>query len=1415
MSDDEKAFAADWVWVPDEREVYVAGRVIDESNPAQCVVELDSGEERYHRKMDLIPMKQSSLQRIVGDLTLLDEMSVPLILHCLRKRFEGGKIYSAIGTILISINPYTQLDLYTPKMIKKYRNSLEEHRMVPPHVFVVADQAYKGLTFENGPNQSIVISGESGAGKTEATKQCLSYLGAVAGSVAGVERKVFDANPILEGFGNAKTVRNNNSSRFGKYVEIYMNRHLQLMGGKTTNYLLEKVRCDRQGEGERNYHFFYMLTRGCDRSLRQELELQSPEKYRICTEGNCVKVPGINDKNDFEEVRQAFVTLQFDPKLVDSIYRFIAGILHLGNVTYDLKQSSFADDTSTVNKSTLSDLQKCAKCWKVDAVKLEKSVTHRALVVPGNKTVESGLNPKDAVSHRGSLIKHIYSALFDWLVVQINKSMEPKSAVFKSIGLLDIFGFEIFQKNSLEQLCINFCNEKLQQLFNFTVFKLEERVYKSENIGVDHVPFIDNQPILDLIEKKPKAILPMLDEEAIIPGGSEAKWRHKILTQFGSHKYFRKYPDDDKCFVLSHYAGDVVYDTSNFMEKNKDILDEGLLILLSSAKEPILQTLFSRNGKKSMSAAKRKRTLSGQFRSQLSKLMTTLQATQPHYIRCIKPNDEKEPLYFVPRNCFEQMTYSGVFEAVKIRKGGFPFRLKHGEFVRRYKCILEEDGVGCSGGKRGCQDIAKHLHLKADNVREGKTMLFYRAMEHRVLELKRNIIMEKRKMNETLKELINTNPSSLDEPELFYERLARAVRACKRYNIESALSAKAKKLLDTYIESRIDATTKNLLEEAISEKDLAKLERVCVIIEREQYETDKCKLALRMRDRIKLIVRESEKAVVTLATSHMEACLFAATELDFTNDYIDYFRWMFDTLGKDSEKFVQEQMRQAVKMNDLKRQLRLNIKLKDLVFDKLGQSFAIGNCPVLKECEDWAAEKLLGREKSRQNMMLWTDGEIHSHLTTMDKSRKKEGKELFRQIQIYMTDRENRNKTQDEVGQDIVVKGHSDKVLRDEIYCQLIKQLTNNPGNQSVNRGWNLLNICLYVFAPSRELENYLEVFIRNQPTDRKERSMVALQSILYASNAGMRKAPTVKDMQDILSGIRPVKRDFLDEAPERPSWSELTISFYDIGDDADEYFESANEPLAGSVAPQPKLANNKPLRKTIGGHKGAPQTMPSSANFKFGQNLKASTNAPPMNPVQEQKQNTSTTPMGGPPMNPMQKMQQKQQAQQQQMLQSPKQEQKTNGAPGGGAADGDYEWLCHLDAESGDVFYERISDGETTWDRPKGAIKPHWLAHLDGETGELYFENIDTGNTQWDKPDEFSDPDEQWIARRDPDSGDFYYENIETQKTQWEAPKCFQERVPDQEWMRHFDPTSGEYYYENVKTGQTTWDQPKGAEFN
>lgn len=1424
MSEEEKQYASDWVWVPDEREVFIAGRMIDDDG-GRLLVELENGEERYCSARSVIPMKQSSLQRIVSDLTLLDEMSVPLIVHCLRKRFESGKIYSAVGSILISINPYTQLDLYTPKMIRKYRNSLEEHREVPPHVFVIADQAYKGLTFEHGINQSIVISGESGAGKTEAAKQCLSYLGAVAGSVAGVEKKVFDANPILEGFGNAKTVRNNNSSRFGKYVEIYMNRHLQLMGGKTTNYLLEKVRVARQGETERNYHFFYMLTKGVDRELRKELSLKQPDHYWFCVQGNSVQVPGINDKNDFEEVKEAFDTLQFKSSSIHSIYRFIAGILHLGNVKFEVVHAKYADDTSKVSNDSRYSLSQACKLWGVEDKAMERGLTNKALVMPGNRTVEKGLNVNSAVDQRDSLCKYIYSKLFDWLVIQINKSMEPQSKVYKSIGLLDIFGFEIFTKNSLEQLCINFCNEKLQQLFNFTVFKLEEKIYKSEDIGVDHVPFIDNQPILDLIEKKPKAILPILDEEGIVPGGSEIGYRTKLTTAFASHKYFRNFIADDQCFILSHYAGDVVYNTRGFIDKNKDILDQGLLIMLDTAKEPIIRTLFPKK-LSSMSSATRKMTLSAQFRSQLNRLMQTLTQTEPHYIRCIKPNDDKQPLYFVPRNCFEQLTYSGVFEAVKIRKGGFPFRLKHQLFVERYKCILDELNVRCGNGNRGCEDIVAHLKLPAENVRQGRTMLLYRAQEHKILELKRNIIMEKRKMNETLLSLINTNVSMLTEPELYFERLARAVRSCRRYGITSKLAIQAQKLLNDYVESRIDDRTKRLLEEAIAEKNINKLEEVCAIIEEEQYETDKCKLALRMRDRIHLINRESERAVVTLDTTHMEACLYAAAELEYTNDYVDYFRWMFDTLGKDSEKFVQEQMRQAVKTGDLKRQTRLNIKLKDLVFQKLGQTFAIQNCPILKEADEWASEKIFGREKARLGMMQWTKDDIHSNLTTVENKKwKKLSKEMFKDLQIYMCDREmsvkNQNtQSEDDAGLNVLLKGFSYKELTNEIYCQLVKQLTNNEKPQSVNRGWNLMNICLYLFPPTQELENYLEVFIRNQPRERKDKSLMALQSILYnSSNKTMRKPPTKKDMTDILNGIRPIKRDFLEVAPEVPSWAELTISFNEEKDGADEYFESAYEPLAGSVAPQPKLANiSNYTKKPMNAVSAAPPMVSINANLSLGQNLGPSSKMPTIsvteNKTEPKKKKKNKMKFNN---NKNNESDFKSAAAVVNVSAAPavKSNNNKNNNNSNNDEEEEYEWLCHLDHDSGDVFYENMKTGDTTWDRPSGAVRPMWLSHLDPESSEMYFENIDTGETTWSRPKEFCDPDEKWMARLDDESGDYYYENMQTQETTWDTPLCFQETVSEVQWLRHFDPNSGDYYFENTVTGETTWEQPAGVKFD
>ncbi|ETO03605.1 hypothetical protein RFI_33797, partial [Reticulomyxa filosa] len=315
--------------------------------------------------------------------------------------------------------------------------------------------------------------------------------------------------------------------------------------------------------------------------------------------------------------------------------------------------------------------------------------------------------------------------------------------------------------------------------------------------------------------------------------------------------------------------------------------------------------------------------------------------------------------------------------------------------------------------------------------------------------------------------------------------------------------------------------------------DINKLEAVCEIIEREQYETDKCMLALKMRDRIHAIIRESEKAIATLETNHMEACLFAAQELGYNNQYIEYFQYMFETLGKDTDKFVQEQLRQAVRTQDLKRQTRLNIKLKDIFFDKMGSQFGMHNCPVLKGADEWAKEKLFGRDKLKEGYLIWSTEPIHSQLTTIDKKFKKDAQDLFNKIQIYMMDKPVEVGNPDNAGLEILLKGHSEQELRNEIYCQLIKQLTNNPKNQSITRGWNAMILCLYTFPPSQELENYLEVFIRNQPQERRDRCLIALQSLMYSKNSGSKRPPTLQDMTDILNGSRPVRRDFLEEPPE------------------------------------------------------------------------------------------------------------------------------------------------------------------------------------------------------------------------------------------------------------------------------------------
>eukprot|EP00466_Bigelowiella_natans_P001656 jgi/Bigna1/41654/e_gw1.55.12.1 len=696
-------------------------------------IETETGESRQvgpKKANKCVKLDWFNLRRTEQDLVLLDDLNEPLIMWNLQERFKNNQIYTNVGSILIAVNPFKKLPLYTPTIIDKYAK--RGNRILPPHVFHIASESYRNLlegTTEKTA-QSIVISGESGAGKTVCTKFCLKYLAEVADSEGGVEEKILLANPIMEAFGNAKTTRNNNSSRFGKYVEIFFDKRMRICGSNIQNYLLEKSRVVVLGPGERNYHIFYQLLRGGSDDLKRNLMLGDLDDYHYINQSE-TGVDGMDDVEEWRTLMKSFETLEFTKKEQNDVLRITAGVLHMGNIAF----KSTGDRKCGVKQR--SNLSPAAKLFEVDERQLEKVVTTRMLRLRGQDPIEVGLSVEEATAARDALSKFIYEHMFDWLVKRINKSIgRGKFVKGKTIGILDIFGFEIFKTNSFEQLCINFTNEKLQQFFNQHTFKLEEALYSAEKIRYEKVVYIDNQPVLDLIEKKPRGILPMIDEELKLPRGSDKTYVSKLIkTHVPNKKYFLKVLKRPENFVVKHYAGDVEYESVGFLEKNKDRLYEDAYDLLSGSSFKFLAHMFPSDDTKGD-----KTTLGAKFRKQLNDLMRTLNTTYPHYIRCIKPNSEKAPMQFTVNMCLEQLRYSGVFEAVKIRKQGFPFRYTHENFVKRFKCIDQKRNWG--RGKSACRALLDHMKSRAAQV--GERRVLYRADDHRKMELIRNVAVEKR-----------------------------------------------------------------------------------------------------------------------------------------------------------------------------------------------------------------------------------------------------------------------------------------------------------------------------------------------------------------------------------------------------------------------------------------------------------------------------------------------------------------------------------------------------------------------------------------------------------------------------------------------------------------------------------------------
>ncbi|XP_077578551.1 unconventional myosin-VIIa-like isoform X1 [Stigmatopora nigra] len=734
----------DYVWLDlkSGREFEVPiGAVVKLCDSGQIQVVDDEGNEHWispQNASNIKPMHPTSIHG-VEDMIRLGDLNEAGILRNLLIRYGEKLIYTYTGSILVAINPYQLLPIYTADQIRLYTN--KKIGEMPPHIFAIADNCYFNMQ-RNNRDQCCIISGESGAGKTESTKLILQFLAAISGQHSWIEQQVLEANPILEAFGNAKTIRNDNSSRFGKYIDIHFNKRGAIEGAKIEQYLLEKSRVCRQAQDERNYHIFYCMLKGMTAEDKKKLGLSKATDYTYLTMGKCTVCDGRDDLKEYSNIRSAMKVLMFTDKENGEISKLLASILHMGNLRYEARTYDNLDACEVVRSPHLSTT---SMLLEVDGKDLMNCLTSRTLITRG-ETVSTPLSMEQALDVRDAFVKGIYGRLFVWIVEKINAAIyKPTSShgkvIRRSIGLLDIFGFENFTVNSFEQLCINFANENLQQFFVRHVFKLEQEEYNLENINWQHIEFTDNQDALDMIAIKPMNIISLIDEESRFPKGTDSTMLNKLNFQ---HKVNTNYipPKNthETQFGIQHFAGVVYYETRGFLEKNRDTLYGDIIQLVHSSKNKFVKQIFQADVAMGAETRKRSPTLSSQFKKSLELLMRTLSVCQPFFVRCIKPNEYKKPMLFDRDLCVRQLRYSGMMETIRIRRAGYPIRYTFVEFVDRYRVLMpgvkpaykQEDLRGT------CQRIAEAVLGRDDDWQMGKTKIFLKDHHDMLLEIERD-----------------------------------------------------------------------------------------------------------------------------------------------------------------------------------------------------------------------------------------------------------------------------------------------------------------------------------------------------------------------------------------------------------------------------------------------------------------------------------------------------------------------------------------------------------------------------------------------------------------------------------------------------------------------------------------------------
>ncbi|CAG8478778.1 2502_t:CDS:10 [Paraglomus occultum] len=741
------------VWLTDDKEGWVSGELVTKEvngEKVKLTFKTERGKEvdvnTTTTDGNLPPLRNPPMLEAVDDLTSLSYLNEPAVLHTIRTRYYQRTIYTYSGIVLIATNPFQPVSLYSQDIIQAY--SGKKPGELEPHVFAIAEDAYRCM-IRDQKNQTIVVSGESGAGKTQSAKYIMRYFASVddkerpvrkkvASSGSGmseVEEQILATNPIMESFGNAKTTRNDNSSRFGKYLEIQFDNATNIIGAKIRTYLLERSRLVYQPEAERNYHIFYQLCAGAPPSEKKNLDLGDYSQFHYLRQGGQGVIQGVNDKEEFGLTQKALSIVGITIETQWQIFKLCAALLHIGNINITAVR-----DKSMVSESDTA-LITATRLLGINRSEFAKWIVKKQISTRNEKIV-TDLNAQQATVVRDSVAKYIYANLFDWLVNVVNESLsgeEVAKNLSTFIGVLDIYGFEHFKKNSFEQFCINYANEKLQQQFNQHVFKLEQEDYVREQINWTFIEFSDNQPCIDMIEGK-IGILSLLDEDSRMPGGSDAVWCTKLYQNFNTpqyKKYFQKPRFSNSAFTVSHYAHDVTYDVEGFLEKNRDTVPDEHLNLLKNTEFDFLEDVLTKgsavlapaakpaDGKRS-SVISKKPTLGTIFKASLISLMETINSTNVHYIRCIKPNEAKVAWEFEPQMVLSQLRACGVLETIRISCAGYPSRLTFDELVQRYYMLVHSDNWIFESRKL-CSLILDSSIKEQDKYQIGITKIFFRA----------------------------------------------------------------------------------------------------------------------------------------------------------------------------------------------------------------------------------------------------------------------------------------------------------------------------------------------------------------------------------------------------------------------------------------------------------------------------------------------------------------------------------------------------------------------------------------------------------------------------------------------------------------------------------------------------------------